>query len=68
MVADALGGGVEGLLGAECERREVGAVLRVVGDVAGDGGGILRRRAGRRLHLVRRAHRGVGNGGVSGRW
>jgi hypothetical protein len=31
----------------------------VEGDVAGDGGRVLRRGAGRRLHLVRRAHRGV---------
>jgi hypothetical protein len=31
----------------------------VEGDVAGDGGGVLRRGAGRRLDLVRRAHGGV---------
>lgn len=61
VVADTLGSGEESLLGAEGERREVGAVLRVVGDVAGDGGGVRRPRGRRRLHLVRRAHRGMGN-------
>jgi hypothetical protein len=44
----------------------------VEGDVAGDGGGVLRRGAGRRLDLVRRAHGGVvGNSlgeSVWGRW
>jgi hypothetical protein len=72
VVADALGGGEVCRLRAEGERREVGAVLRVEGDVAGDGGGVLRRGAGRRLDLVRRAHGGVvGNSlgeSVWGRW
>jgi hypothetical protein len=69
VVADALGGGVEGLLGPERERREVGAVLRVVGDVAGDVGGLLRRGAGRRLHLLGRAAL-LRHGGhpAGGRW
>jgi hypothetical protein len=65
VVAGALGGGVEGLLGAELERREVGAVGGVVGDVAGDVRGLLRRGAGRRLHLLRGAALALRHGG---RW
>ena len=71
VVADALGGGVEGLLGAERARREVGAVLRGEGDVTGVGGRRLRRGAGRRLHLLRRAARGavaLRHGGRAPRW
>jgi len=70
VVADALGGGVEGLLGPERERREVGAVLRVVGDVAGDLGGLIRRGAGRRLHFLGRGAIAPRHGGhpAGGRW
>jgi len=70
VVADALGGGVEGLLGPERERREVWAVLSVVGDVAGDLGGLIRRGAGRRLHFLGRGAIAPRHGGhpAGGRW
>jgi hypothetical protein len=70
VVAGTLGGGVEGLLGAELERREVGAVGGVVGDVAGDVRGLLSRGAGRRLHLLRGAALALRHGGLpmGGRW
>lgn len=63
VVADALGSGVEGLLRPERGWREVGVVLRVVGDVAGDVRGLLRRRARRRLHLLGRAALDLRHGG-----
>jgi hypothetical protein len=70
VVADALGGGVKGLLGSELERREVGGVGGVVGDVAGNVRGLLGRGAGRRLHLLRGAELALRHGGLptGGRW